>query len=212
MAATRQATGNSKPRVVEKVEASLAAPKKKRAAPKKASGTKTKANTSAPRSKKVSTDKVTKKTAAPKKKTTATTKKAPVKKAPATKKAATTAKKATTAVKKAAAPKAAPKVEPKHEPSVLDTVNGALLTLQGKLLGRPGKKVSVILLRACLHALQRALASLEITRTDLPFFRLPALPRFEARTTRKSQSRADLFRPSCSPGNQSSPLAVSSVY
>lgn len=78
MAQTRAATGNSKPRIFEKVE-EAAAPKKKT--------TKTKANTSKPRAKTVTTGRVEKKRAAPKTTTaktgpkTKTVKKAPAKQA-----------------------------------------------------------------------------------------------------------------------------------
>lgn len=149
MASTRQATGNSKPRVFPKVEEAAAAVKKagKKRGPKKSTGatttkgTKAKANTSKPRAKKVSADKVTK----------------PAAKKPAPKK---------TAVKKSPAAKEAPTVKapaaPTHEPGILEKISGAILKVEGAILGKPGKKVRMSFVSCALDVAACALSPLRM--------------------------------------------------
>ena len=138
MAATRAATGNSKPRVFPKVETEVKTGKKRATGTKKST---TKANTSKPRTTKKSTTGagVTKKKAEPKKKATTTkTKKEPVKVA-----------------KSPAAPAPNDAIESHNEkkrvdgesaqdekPGLTGWIKGLALKAEGAVTGKSGKKVS----------------------------------------------------------------------
>ncbi|KAJ4375840.1 hypothetical protein N0V83_001117 [Neocucurbitaria cava] len=111
-ATTRARTGNSKPRIVQQIE-NVVAPKKRTT-----TTTKTKANTSKPRTSKVTTGRVAKP------KTTSTTK--------------TTTTKST-----AAGPRTKTVKKPRTKTEkVIDKVAGKIEKADGEVTGRPGKKAA----------------------------------------------------------------------